>query len=88
MKQVYVKPRMIVERFALSQSIALNCGISSTGSTLGKPNSGDSSTCGWDVGGEILFLAAPICTKPTTDEMIGSYCYNNPNPESALFSSF
>jgi len=91
MKQKYVKPSIIVERFALTQSIASGCGTSAT-NTLGKPMQWSKSTCAWDVGGIIMFLntMADICEDERVDSEnmeVNGYCYNNPDG-SMIFSSF
>lgn len=91
MKMEYVKPRIIVERFTLTQSIAASCGAPAGGSSLGRPTSQSASTCGWDRNGILYFTATTTidCTEDVTDgfEMEG-YCYNNPEGGVAFFSSF
>lgn len=90
MKQTYVKPRMIVERFALTQSIASGCGVAPGGGTLGVPAHYNKNTCAWDVGGILLFIDANICTDMQVGEndQVMGYCYNNPEGGTAIFSSF
>lgn len=91
MKMEYVKPRILVERFTLTQSIAASCGVPAGGTSLGKPNSQSASTCGWDVGGMMIFTVNT--TKNCTEDVSDGYeyegmCYNNPANMPAFFSSF
>ncbi len=92
MKMEYVKPRMIVERFTLTQSIAASCGAPAGGSSLGKPTSQSAATCGWDLNGEIIFTESTVGINCTMDVSDGyeadGYCYNNPSTMPAFFSSF
>ena len=90
MKQSYVKPRMIIERFALTQSIAAGCGAVPGGNTLGQPAHYYKSTCAWDVGGILLFLDREICKDVQVGEkdQVMGYCYNNPDGGTAIFGSF
>ena len=90
MKQTYVKPRIMIERFALTQSIASGCGAVPSGSTLGEPAHYHKSTCAWNVGGILLFIDPNICKDKQigeNDEFMG-YCYNNPDGGIAIFGSF
>ena len=90
MKLEYVKPRILVERFTLTQSIAASCGATG-GTTLGKPTSQSAATCGWDLNGVLFFTSSTvnICTEIVSDgfEREG-YCYNNPTGSPAFFSSY
>ena len=90
MKLEYVKPRILVERFTLTQSIAASCG-STGGTTLGKPTSQSAATCGWDLNGVLFFTSSTvnICTKIVSDGFdLEGYCYNNPANMPAFFSSY
>ncbi len=90
MKQTYVKPRIIIERFALTQSIASGCGAVADNS-LGQPTQWSKSTCAWDVGGYTFFLdtMTNICKdyKLSENDDLYGFCYNNPEG-SMIFSSF
>ena len=89
MKQTYVKPSIIVERFALTQSIASSCGVVG-GSTLGKPTHQSKEVCGWELmNGLVLFVdAVSACTKDVEpDAKVDGVCYNNPDG-AMIFSSF
>lgn len=81
MKQKYVKPSIIVERFALTQSIASGCGVVG-GSTLGSPMQQNKHDCAWDLGNQLIFLQGMnVCMDvqvEENDEVFG-ICYNNPN---------
>ena len=88
MKQVYNKPVLIMESFTMSQSIASGCNVESGGS-LGTPGFASKDACGWNLGGVILFIdAVDACIKDVglDDEVLGM-CYNNPNPNNAIFGS-
>ena len=89
MKQVYVKPRIIVERFALTQSIASGCGVVG-GSTLGNPTHQNKYDCAWNLGGQLIFMegmsqCSDIPVKE--DGEITGICYNNPDG-AMIFASF
>lgn len=90
MKQVYVKPRIIVERFALTQSIASGCGVVG-GSTLGNPSHDNKQVCGWEVmEGYVLFVnAVSVCTEivDPNEPTVEGICYNNPDG-AMIFASF
>lgn len=89
MKETYVKPELHIERFALSQSIASCTGVTGGGSTLGKPSYWSKTTCGWDVGGWIIWVDAESCKdeQAGADEEIDGVCYNNPSGHVVAFSS-
>lgn len=94
MKQSYVKPRIIIERFALTQSIAAGCGAITGGNTLGGPTSGSVNTCVWDMINYALFVTTnnncdPVyAVEPDENVLVNGYCYNNPEGGTAVFSSF
>ena len=88
MKQVYVKPRIIVERLALTQSIASGCGVTPNNS-LGEPTQWYKSTCGWSVDGLVFFLEGMnVCKdiKVKDEDNLVDFCYNNPDG-AMIFSS-
>lgn len=88
MKMEYVKPRMIVERFTLTQSIASGC--SAAGSSLGEAfGLTDKASCAWDHGGILFFLnGIEICrdVQVVDDSDLEGFCYNNPSG-SVIFNS-
>lgn len=91
MKKAYTKPQLLVEDFALTQTVASGCGTSvyST-STLGHPNHWGRSTCGWDFGdGMILWVdSESSCSIPWgADDDFNGYCYNNPDGGISIFAS-
>ena len=87
MKKAYVKPGMYVENFSLSQSIAAGCGAHHN-SSLGTPMQGDKSTCGWLIGRDIIWVAAPACNELCPEELpMDGVCYNNPNGGQSIFNS-
>ena len=88
MKKEYQKPGMYVESFALSQSIAADCGALHD-STLGHPTLTGKSVCGWDMGGTVVWSTEQTCK----DLQIGvdvpweGVCYNNPLGGNTIFNS-
>ena len=87
MKLPYTKPLVVIESYDMAQSISNNCGTTS-GSTLGKPNHGDKSTCGWDLGGTVLWAMDGMCDWILgVDENWEGICYNNPNGGMTIFGS-
>lgn len=89
MKARYVKPELMVESFTLTQNIANTCSVPGGGNSLGSPTHGDKGTCGWDVGGIILWLEGNIaCTeKLGEDDVVEGICYNNPGGDLTIFGS-
>ncbi len=88
MKKTYVKPALAVESFVLSQSIALGCKIPDEDDHMGKPGIGSWDSCGWDVGGGIMWLEGTACTIPMLEnDKFGSICYNNPTGDFTVFAS-
>lgn len=88
MKKTYVKPALMVESFVLNQNIAANCGVPGGGNSLGRPTHGDRGTCGWDMGGIILWASQGPCnTLIGPDEEVDIGCYNNPTPDMSIFGS-
>lgn len=89
MKETYVKPQLRMEYFTLSQSIASCTGVVGGGSTLGKPSHWSKETCGWDLGGWIIWTEPNTCPdeQADADEEIDGVCYNNPSGNVVAFSS-
>lgn len=86
MKQNYVKPTIMIERFSLCQNIAAGC---APGNEWGSANIGDKSSCGWITpGGQILWLEGTVCKDHygPDDEFYG-VCYNNPGGGMTIFGS-
>lgn len=80
MKKTYMKPELAIETFSLSQSIAAGCGRIPQGEkTLTEPDN-----CSFMLGPVRVFSSTPTC-EATPDG--NSVCYNNPNPEQAIFYS-
>lgn len=89
MKQVYTKPVLMVETFTLTQTIATKCGAAHD-STLGTPTHYSKSTCGWDMGGNVVIWTTEVSScviKEDKDIMINGVCYNNPDGNSSIFGS-
>ena len=82
MKKQYEKPVMYIERFTLSQTIALNCGENVD---LGEPMYGSKETCGWNIDGTIVFTSKPNCVELT--EVFLDVCYNAPAGGNNVFAS-
>lgn len=89
MKKAYVKPALALESFVLSQSIASTCNVPGGGTSLGKPGHSSRETCGWDVGGLILWVNDSTgCNLPTEiDENVSGICYNAPAGGFTIFGS-
>lgn len=86
MKKEYVKPMARIEYFSLSQSVATACGVSRD-STVGIPTQADKHSCGWSVGGDIIWVQSPTCNdleSPDTPMIVE--CYNNPNGGTSVFN--
>lgn len=88
MKEKYVKPSMIIERFTLTSTIANNCAdfIQKEYLTLSTKGS-----CGWNIGGGFtVFERAPVCMIESNDWVTDSgdiICYNNPVGGANIFGS-
>ena len=90
MKQVYTKPVLMMETFNLTQTIAAGCGAAAGGNTLGRPAQWSKSTCGWDLGNEILWAEntdANCNSYLSVDEDVNGLCYNNPGGGNSIFGS-
>lgn len=88
MKETYTKPRIHVERFALSQSIASSC-TGSPGQVGGTVNLESKYACGYLIGGLSYWLDAmnTCMIKLGPDDSIGNVCYDNPTAGFTVFSS-
>lgn len=91
MKKEYKKPMIMFEVFALSQSIAVNCGISTIdGSQFGRPTLQEIGACGWlDTLDEIVWLEdTDVCDLPVDEDTnVDGLCYGNPNGGISIFGS-
>ncbi len=91
MKRIYQKPMLLLERFELKQSITQSCTAASLPSVMGKPNSADKLSCGWEIATNmVLWLGEPSspCTIPLAEDATGNdLCYNNPGSGYTIFSS-
>ena len=87
MKETYVKPSIVIERFSLTQNIASGCGV--IDSSLGMPGQADKNTCAWLVGGVVkIFVAQPTCTQlADAYEDVNGICYNAPNSSVVVFGA-
>lgn len=90
MKMTYVKPEILFESFALSQTIAKNCGDTHSG-TFGESTHYNENTCMWDIGGFTIFFLENGCDDGPDEEgdeyEIEGMCYNNPDGGQEIFSS-
>ncbi len=103
MKDRYVAPKIVIESFKLSQSIARPCGDNHEG-TLGESTHYNESTCQWIMNDEVIFFSSTPCADWATyfDEEdnaenmeenygdnfdINGVCYNNPTGVQTIFSS-
>lgn len=82
MKKAYNKPLLIVERFALSQTIATGCGEN----VVGEPLHTRTYNCAWDMGGVIILQTTEICGENASD-VWDFVCYNAPEPSMSIFHS-
>lgn len=90
MKKAYTKPQLFVEDFALTQTVASGCGTSTSSiSSLGHPNHWGRSTCGWDLGSDIIvWTEGNVCTYHiSADADYEGFCYNNPDGGIVIFAS-
>lgn len=92
MRQTYMKPKMIVERFALSQSITASCAGVTPGMAFDPvgPQQWSASTCVWQSGSMQMFILNQNCSfGPEVGEEFEyeGYCYNNPTTGMSMFSS-
>lgn len=89
MKEKYVKPAMIIERFTLTSAIARNCSDAVQKEYL--THNSIAQNCAWDIGGGLtVFEKSPICIYETTIYPSDSgdiICYNNPGEGYYLFGS-
>lgn len=84
MRKPYQKPMLYVERFELSEHIAIGCKLIDQG----EKDFTNPSDCRLDYGGIVIF-AGTACTggiimQPDTDPM---FCYHGPSPDRVVFSS-
>ncbi len=89
MKKQYSKPGIIIEDFAIAQSIAAGCGAAHT-SPWGSPTHANKNQCGWSDGIDIIWAVEPICTEDgltDIDGEVGGICYNNPEGGMSIFNS-
>ena len=94
MKEKYIKPALFVESFALSQTIARNCGDTHSNTEVGS-NHYNEDTCEWDVGDCTLFYGERCDEDMTVKEGMSleeileffDLCYNNPSGLQTVFSS-
>lgn len=92
MKEKYVKPKIILERFTLSQNIAATCqGVPGGAASMGNgPTAGNIYTCKWYFGGTYLFISGENCEYgPDAEGELDAdiYCYNNPDGGIQMFGS-
>lgn len=88
MKQTYVKPSIVVERFSLAQSIASGC--DARNEDWGHCNHWSKNTCGWQLpdGYTVIWASNPPCNDLYgPDEPFQGICYNNPEGGMTIFGS-
>lgn len=91
MRKPYQKPMLYVERFELSEHIAIGCKLLDTD---GNKNVLNPYECTMDYGGMVLFTSDPrssckienghIVFEVDRDPM---FCYNGPSPDRVVFGS-
>ena len=95
MKKEYKKPQITIESFALTQSIAKNCGTPVSGYDNYRPTLQDVDVCGFysdesDFGDEAVtyWISQGICTEIVDlDYDLGIGCYNGPTGGVGIFGS-
>lgn len=85
MKKAYNKPLLIVERFALSQTIASGCADMRE---YGYPTLARKWECGWDFNGAVVIFLEGVtgCVEQIKDGVYG-FCYNGPVGGMSIFHS-
>lgn len=79
MKKKYVKPQIIIENFALSETIAAGCDF--------KTNTMVEGECGFPLKGAMIFtseVAGCLYHQPDNNDMI---CYHVPTDATNIFNS-
>ena len=86
MKKAYNKPLLIVERFALSQTIASGCNDMSR---YGDPTLVRKGECGWNLNDAVvIFLEGVVkCEWQIEDGSMDGICYNAPEGGMNVFHS-
>ena len=92
MKLEYSKPVFIMESFSLAQSIAAGCSAenpANPSSSIGDPNWGSKTECGWSVGGSVIWteINRDCVIKASPYEEVLGFCYNNPGGNNVIFMS-
>lgn len=88
MRKPYQKPMLYVERFELSEHIAMGCARVDSGDTTDAKSPYD---CNFDWYGIKVFMKTGVCDKdgytlldPDNNDF---FCYHNPDPSQAIFAS-
>lgn len=84
MRKTYKKPTIHFEDFALVQTTASSCGENLD---ITQATQSSISTCGWDVGGIVVFAVSTECQLIVEDGAMEGICYNNPAGGYNIFSS-
>jgi hypothetical protein len=84
-KEKYIKPAMMIERFALSSTIAKTCTDYVDPESLIGANS--VPVCKWDFGAGMLIFASETNCTMDYNEIDSIICYNNPGEGQYIFSS-
>lgn len=90
MKKTYQKPGICIEKFVLSQNVALSCGWRKDYHTGGYPTHADQLNCGWhnDTEDVTIWVQSPACNElESADFPYYDYCYNNPDGQITVFAS-
>ena len=88
MRKPYQKPMLYVERFELSEHIAIGCKLLDTD----EKNQLDPYTCTMDYGGMVLFTTNGVCDS-TKGHIVFDvdrdpmFCYHGPSPDRVVFGS-
>lgn len=88
MKKVYEKPRILIEEFSLTQSVAVSCGVPEN--NQGQPHASTPANCAWEdwFGDMYWHTVNNVCTVETDDDAnVGGMCYNEPNGGFHVFGS-
>lgn len=98
MKNKYIKPTLIIERFTLTQSIAGSCEGVAGGSAFSNfgPMHWSKTSCAWNDGGMAIFITQAVCadiqleapdSSFTSMDGYHNYCYDNPDGGLSVFGS-
>ncbi len=88
MKTNYERPAILFENYDLRETSTGGCGAPGGGGSLGRPSHWNRETCGWDMGGLIIWAIDPVCNEIRGEnDTVYGICYNNPEGGYNIFNS-